>query len=429
MIHFPIIFSLQGNVSETREQKKLHGFDPKRCVDTLEAVDLQAVKSYCSRSQVVSYIWAVSRSVLPPELLGNPSHWRIMRRNISRFIRLRRFEKFHLKLCMHGLKTSTFPFLSTKYFLNSRNARILKNLEGHNSGLHKEFRDWNSAVPVIKRKLLERWIYWYFSCLVVPLLQANFYVTESDHGNQDVYYYRKPVWEKLTNSTVACLKDQRFSYLNDASVRKIIRRRPFGFSKLRLRPKENGVRMVANLNGSSRMPSYISSRKVQSFKTRSKAKPHTSKFVQYKSVNSVLREAHTILKYIRLKEPEKLGSSVFDYNDVYKKLCQFLIGRKEGSKTMPNFYIIVSDVLKAFDSIDQDKLLSVMNDVLPKCQYFLKQYDQVVCTKKSLWIRQHLSVLDEKMSTGYENLTLSASFRSLHSIFVSQVLEFSINCI
>ncbi|KAF7844376.1 telomerase reverse transcriptase [Senna tora] len=422
----------KGNVSEIGMQKKMHGFDSKHSVDTLEAIDSQheAVKSYCSKSQVVSYIWAVSRSVLPRELLGNPSQWRIMRRNIFRFICLRRFEKIHLKLCMKGLKTSIFPFLRTKYFSNSQDAQILKCAEGHNRGLDKEFRNWNHAVHVIKRKLLERWIFWYFSCLVVPLVQANFYVTESQHEKQDIYYYRKSVWEKLTNSTIACLEDGRYSYqnkkdgrhshLDDVDVRNILMGRPFGFSKLRIRPKENGVRMVANLNSSSRLPSYMSSRNVQSSKMWRKANNLKSKFDHYQPVNFVLRYAHIILKDIQFKKPEKLGSSVFDYNDVYKKICQFLIGLKEGSKSKPNFYIVISDVLKAFDSVDQDKLLDVMNEVLPKREYLLKQHDQVVCTKKSLWVRKHLSVRGENMCPGSEGFTSSASSRFLDSAFQPQ---------
>ncbi|KAF7844366.1 telomerase reverse transcriptase [Senna tora] len=329
----------EGNVSEIGVQKKMHGFDSKHSVDTLEAIDSQheAVKSYCSKSQVVSYIWAVSRSVLPPELL-DPK----MRRR-------------------------------------------------HNRGLDKEFRNWNHAVHVIK------------------------------------------LWEKLTNSTIACLEDGRYSYqnrkdgryshLDDVAVRNILMGRPFGFSKLRIRPKENGVRMVANLNSSSRLPSYMSSRNVQSSKMWRKANHLKSKFDHYQSVNFVLHDAHIILKDIQFKEPEKLGSSVFDYNDVYKKIGQFLIGLKEGSKSKPNFYIVISDVLKAFDSVDQDKLLDVMNEVLPKREYLLKQHDQVVCKKKSLWVRKHLSVRGENMCPGSEGFTSSASSRFLGTIFVNQVLE------
>ena len=402
-------------------------FGSKQCADTVEAIDseCEAVKSYCSKSQVVSFIWAVSRSLIPSELLGTPSNWRIMTRNISKFIHLRRFEKFPLKLCMHELKTSRFPFLSDKYFLISQNAWLQKYVEGHNKVFHEEFRNWNNAVHGIKRKLLEKWMFWYFSFLVVPLVQANFYVTESEQGKHDVYYYQKPVWEKLTNRTIACFKDWRYSYLDDVAVHNILGGRPFGFSKLRLQPKENGVRMVANLKGSSRMPLHVSAAGVRYHKTEGILKPQKTKFERYQSVNSVLRDAHTILKGIQFKDPVKLGSSVFDYNDVYKKLCPFLVGQKKGLTHMPSFFIVTSDVLKAFDSVDQDKLLGIMKDVLLEDEYFLKQYDQIVCTKKSLWVQKQFTMLDETINTGHSRFTSFASFHSQHSVFVNQVSFFN----
>ncbi|XP_020233652.1 telomerase reverse transcriptase [Cajanus cajan] len=413
---------LKDNVSETKEHKKSWEYGTKHCADTVEAIDLQseAVKLYCPKSQVVSFIWAVSRSLLPPELLGTPPAWRIMRRNISKFIHLRRFEKFPLKLCMHELKISLFPFLSNEYFLNSQNACVPKYPEGKNKLFHQEFKNWNDSVHGIKRKLLEKWIFWYYSCLVVPLVQASFYVTESEQGKQDIYYYPKPVWEKLSGSTIACFKDWRCSNLDDMAVRNILRGRSFGFSKLRLQPKENGVRMVANLKGSSRMPLLVSTKGVQNCQTWGKVKHEKIKFEHYQSVNSVLRDAHTIIKGILFKEPDKLGSSVFDYNDVYKKLCPFLVGRKKGSTSMPSLFIVTSDVLKAFDYIDQDKLLGIMNDVLLKDEYSLKQYDQVVCTKKSLWVQKQFTMLDETSNNVHTRFTSFASFRSRHSVFVNQ---------
>lgn len=421
-LFFGITF-VQGDLSGTSVDKPSQESDTKYCADTVEAIDSQCevVKSYCSKSQVVSFIWAVSRSLLPSELLGTPSNWRIMRRNISKFIHLRRFEKFPLKLCMHELKTSRFPFLSNKYFLNSQNAWVLKYIEGHNKVVCKEFRNQNNAVHGIKRKLLEKWLFWYFSNLVVPLVQANFYVTESEQGKHDIYYYHKSVWEKLTNSTAASFKDWRYSCLDDVAVHNILRGRPFGFSKLRLQPKENGVRMVANLKGSSRMPLHVSHMGTQYCKTERKAKHQKVMQEQFQSVNSALRDAHTILKGIQIKEPENLGSSVFDYNDVYKKLCPFLVGHKKGLTSIPSLFIVTSDVLKAFDSIDQYKLLGIMKDVLLKDEYCLRQYDQVVCTKKSFWIQKQFTMLDETINTGHTRFTSFASFRRQHAVFVNQV--------
>ncbi|XP_068499017.1 telomerase reverse transcriptase isoform X2 [Phaseolus vulgaris] len=413
---------LQVNESGTNLRKKYQELGTKDCVDTLEAISSQSdeFNSYCSKSQVVSFIWAVSRSLLPSEILGTPPAWRIMRRNISKFIHLRRFEKFPLKLCMHKLKISLFPFLSNKYFLSSKNARVLKYIEGQNELFHKEFKNRNDVVHVVKRKLLEKWIFWYFSCLVVPLLQANFYVTESEKGKQDIYYYPKPVWEKLVANTIACFRDRRYSYLDDVAVHNILRGRPFGFSKLRLQPKENGVRMVANLKGSSTMPLSLSTMGVRNCRTEGKVNHQKIKCKRYPSVNSVLRDAHTILKGILFENPDKLGSSVFDYNDVYKKLCPFLVGQKKKPGTMPNLFIVTSDVLQAFDSIDQNNLLGIVKNVLLKDEYILKQCDQVVCTKKSLWVQKQFTMLDETSNNGHTRFTSFTSAHSRHSVFVNQ---------
>ncbi|KAL2330799.1 hypothetical protein Fmac_018380 [Flemingia macrophylla] len=346
---------LKDDISETKVHKKSRKNGTKHCADAAEAIDLQseAVTSYCPKSQVVSFIWAVSRSLLPSELL--------------------------------------------------------------------EFKNWNDYVHGIKQKLLEKWIFWYFSCLVVPLVQASFYVTESEHGKQDIYYYPKPVWEKLSGSTIACFNDWGYRNLDVMAVHNILRGRPFGFSKLRLQPKENGVRMVANLKGSSRMPLPGSTIGVQNFKTGGMVKHNKIKFEHYQSVNYVLHDAHTILKGILFKEPDKLGSSVFDYNDVYKKLCPFLVGQKKGSASMPSLFIVTSDVLKAFDYIDQDKLLGIMKNVLMKDEYSIKQYDQVVCTKTSMWVQKQFTMLDGTSNNGHTQFTSFASLRSRHSVFVNRV--------
>lgn len=183
--------------------------------------------------------------------------------------------------------------------------------------------------------------------------------------------------------------------------------------------------MVANLKGSSRMPLLVSTTGVRHCKIQRKEKHKIIKFEYYQSVNSVLRDAHNILKGIQFKEPQKLGSSVFDYNDVYKRLCPFLVGQKKGLASMSSLFIVTSDVLKAFDSVNQDKLLDIMKDVFWKGEYFLKQFDQVICTKKSLWVKKQFLMLDETSNTGPTQFRSPASFHSQHAVFVNQVLFFN----
>ncbi|KAF8403827.1 hypothetical protein HHK36_011933 [Tetracentron sinense] len=191
---------------------------------------------------------------------------------------------------------------------------------------------------------------------------------------------------------------------------------------LTLRPKGNGVRALANLKAPSRVPVQGSSLKDLSCGMQKQARMHWKrvKYDYFKSVNYILRDLHVVLKGVRLKHPEKLGSSVFDYNDVYRRLCPFLIGLKKGSTTMPSVFVVICDVSKAFDSVDQDKLLSVMKDVILNDEYPLKQSSQVVCTQKSLWVHYDLIFCDQNISTGTLKSTASVPSRSLHSVLINE---------
>ncbi|XP_071739579.1 telomerase reverse transcriptase [Rutidosis leptorrhynchoides] len=321
--------------------------------------------NHCSKKQVVSFIWAACRSIVPRELLGTSLNSRVFRKNISKFIRLRIYEKFSLHQCMHKLKISNFPFLSDK---NS-----LCNLS-------------------TKRDILRRWIFWFFTYLVVPLLQANFYVTESEHGKLEVFYYEKSHWENLMKNSISCLQDQSYSLLDTKSVKKIVNSRTFGFSRVRFRPKVNGIRPLANLKSSSRL-NLTSASKV------------------FKPVNVVLRDLHAALKDVQIKKPKTLGSSVFSYNDVHLKLREFLSRLKSGSNNLPCVYMVVADVQKAYDSIVQDKLLHVMKDVITD-DHLLHQTNQIVSSNGFMKICQHIN-----MSTKFRSHVHAHSF---HSVLVNQ---------
>lgn len=357
-------------------------------------------------------------------MLGTPPNWRILRKKISKFVWLRRFEKLPLKECMHKLKISRFTLLSHQHSSCYLGNHVVEYTTGKSMDTDKRCRELNDAIYIMKRKFLERWIFWLFSSLVVPLVQANFYVTESEHGKNDLFYYQKSVWEMLIKDATNCLKEQSYRSLNDVSVRQILRDRSFGFSRLRFRPKENGMRALANLNGSSKFPVQDSSLKDQSWGTQRKAQfhPEKVKFHHFKPVNFVLRDLHAVLKGLQMREPEKLGASIFDYNDVYKKLCPFLVSVKNGSTAMPSVFMVVSDVSKAFDSVNQDKLLNVMKDIIVEDKYLLKQSSEVVCTRKALWVHENQVLVDQNISTGLTELTSSVSSHSLHSVLVNQVL-------
>ncbi|KAL3721420.1 hypothetical protein ACJRO7_033851 [Eucalyptus globulus] len=388
--------------------------------------EFEELKSYCSKSQVVAFIWAVCRSIVPVELLGAPINWRKLRRNIYKFIELRRFEQFSLKQCMHKLQAVSFMFLFKDLSIRS-NDQVLQYAVGENIDIYRNgSNELNKMMSILRHTLLERWIYWFFSCLVVPLVQANFYVTESEHGKQDVFYFRKSIWESLSSRVMGHLKDKSYTCLSDGSVRRILGRRSFGFSKLRFRPKENGLRMLANLKASSSIPARKSHYNDQCCRTliTRQFQEKAVKFKHFRSANSVLRDMHAVLKSLKVEESEKLGSSVFDYNDVYRKLCPFLVGMKNGATKLPDMFIVVSDVSKAFDSINQDKLLSILQDVITEPAYLLEESSEIVLRKKALWVHHNLNLVGEHIRTGPRKLAPCFFSSSLHGVLTNQESRF-----
>ncbi|KAL8088758.1 hypothetical protein AgCh_038515 [Apium graveolens] len=330
-------------------------------------------KSYCTKEQVTSFIWAVCRSIVPVNLLGTPKAQRTLRRNIYNLINLRRFENFSHKQGMQKLKASNFPILSNPHALCyfSRDIQGQKiNTKGCNTP--------DDGTFILQQKILQSWVFWFFSSFVLPLVRSNFYVTESQHGKQDIFYYSHSVWKKIVNRNIACLvrlEDQRYTLLNNAEVLKIIWNRSFGFSKVRFLPKSTGVRPLANLKASSRICISLP--------------PKKPVFKNFTSVNGVLHDLHAVLKAIHLKRPKILGYSVFDYNDVYRKLCSFLSVLKRGLGIIPQLFVVVADVSKAYESVNQDKLHSVMEEIFSSDKYLLEKIHRVVCTKKSLKVSEH----------------------------------------
>ncbi|KAF3647074.1 putative ATP synthase subunit O, mitochondrial-like [Capsicum annuum] len=367
-------------------------FKSESCNTTPEpqSSQLEPTKCYCLKKQVVSFLWAACRSIVPIGLLGTPSNWRVLTNNIYKLVKLRRFEKFMSKQCMRKVKVSSYSPLSDVHpFL-------------------------------LKHKILEHWIFWLFSSFVVPLLQANFYVTEVEHEKQDIFYYRKPTWKNLISKAMTCLREQGYEEKDAPDVWKIIRPRSFAFSKVRLLPKKRGVRMLANLKASLNLPVNHplrprGQRKVGSGKN--------GKCHNFNSVNEVLKDLHLVLKSIVAKQPERLGSSVFDYNNVYKKLVPFLSNLKSGFSVKPEVFIIVSDVKGAFDSVDQDQLLSVVDDLNLEDEYFFSKVVQVVCTKKSLRIPQNWILRSKENAPDPANVVSCLPTRSLGGIFVKQQVQ------
>eukprot|EP01018_Ginkgo_biloba_P000041 Gb_40457 [translate_table: standard] len=467
----------------------------------------ELIKSCTSHKDVVSFIWAVCRRIIPETLLGSKSNWRALRSNIAKFVNLRRHEKFSLQQCLYKLKTSHFPWLNgitlvCEHFahLSSLNDEwkghkcLYDRLEKRKGWTCHDSIDENkvgnhSWKMLLQQKMLANWTFWLFSSLIVPLIRAHFYVTESENGRQNVFYYRKYVWTKILNGAVKKLCRSNYKRLSAGSLARILQKRSIGFSQIRFLPKETGLRPIANLgapsatwlplqknlgktskgrkgkklasnllilDGNSMRKNFkqkcsfdnnppTSSHNVlskHSWEARKGDKaaalgyhPYSDKArkgirnlcgsdsqvrLSFRPVNSLLCDSHYCVKLEQKDCPEDLGCSVFDYNDIYLKIMPFVLSLKGFCLGMPQLYIVVCDVAKAFDTINQDKLLSVIQNIVRKEEYLICRYTKVARTTKSIKVSHERTCVPQGKDTNFINFLDSLAAKYPQCIFIDQ---------
>ncbi|KAG2628836.1 hypothetical protein PVAP13_3KG417300 [Panicum virgatum] len=314
--------------------KAQYSYGGKSAYDDQSYVQLEA---YSTHQQVVSFVWAVLTRIIPEPLLGNSYSKRLLRINIWKFIKLRRFETFHLSDCIGELKVSHYSWISNIGLSDCFCSALIEKEIGLSNGSEEQKR----------QNLLHCWICWIFSDIVIPLVQAYFYVTERESRRYDAFYYLKTVWRHLTSSAIASLNRQNLKVLHGTSKKAI--RKLCCPSRVRFVPKAKDMRPLVNLKAQSK--------------------------------NGLLNKCHLIIKKVRDENPEMFGSSVFDYNNVHQKLYHFLSSVRSHLKEKLKIYVVVADVSKAFDCINHDMVLKVVDDVLKCDNYVLRKCKKVVCNR------------------------------------------------
>ncbi|KAG6862537.1 hypothetical protein C0995_000085 [Termitomyces sp. Mi166 len=144
----------------------------------------------------------------------------------------------------------------------------------------------------------------------------------------------------------------------EAEANEVLRQRKLGFSFVRLLPKETGVRPIVNL-------------------ARRKALQRGGQLFEL-SINQILQAAFQILTYERYNQPTRLGASVFSPDDIYLKLKEYksrLPRNPDG--TLPQLYFVKVDVQACFDTIEQSKLLDILQELISEDAYMRQKYGQV----------------------------------------------------
>ncbi|KAI4731927.1 hypothetical protein E4T49_00185 [Aureobasidium sp. EXF-10728] len=148
-----------------------------------------------------------------------------------------------------------------------------------------------SASDFAKRKgILAELLYYLFDSFLMPLISSNFYVTESSAFRNRLSYFRHDVWQKLSEPALANLRTSMFEEVGQSRVKKTLSSMSIGTGRVRLLPKETGLRPIINLK-----------RRVQT--------KRNGRMVLGKSVNKILTPAFHVLNLEKAKALGDCNSS------------------------------------------------------------------------------------------------------------------------
>lgn len=215
-----------------------------------------------------------------------------------------------------------------------------------------------------RREIFQEFLYFVFDSLLMPLIKSNFYVTETSTHRNQIFYFRHDIWRRIAAPAISVLKRDMLEAVTLTQANSILDGRRMGFSAVRLLPKGNKLRPIMNLR--RRQLSRSGSRRMLG-----------------PSINSVLAPIHTALRFEKDTNPQKLGSTLFSVNDMYRRLKGFKKAIEAMSTTPTNstgttrLYFAKLDVQSAFDTIPQADLLELMRSVPSQSKYTIIKHAEV----------------------------------------------------
>ncbi|KAG0320324.1 hypothetical protein BGZ99_004568 [Dissophora globulifera] len=340
---------------------------------------------YSSFDQVTSFVHAIVKKVIPLEMFGSVENRAVILQAMTRFIRLRKFETLSLQYAIQGFKTSHCEWLQ-------------------DSQVRKPGTGVKHVPPTASEKqqeILNEFVYWLFDGFLVPLLQASFYVTDSSFQRNKVFYYRHGLWQKITKPAVSTIQKNMFIKMSEIEIKECRRL----YSRVRLLPKEQDLRPIINLRRKS------------------------AKLVNgdpawgVRAMNQQLLNAFLILAYERNRQSQRT-SSALGMSDLYQRFKQVkakLVGPSRPG--LRKLYMVKVDIKKSFDSINQDKLLEIINKTLQEDRYMIHRYSKVMPSNGQIMKRFLPKAVAPSEMPAFLDYARDQAAVSKHAVMIDKVLH------
>ncbi|XP_058536166.1 telomerase reverse transcriptase isoform X3 [Ochotona princeps] len=339
---------------------------------------LPLLRQHSSPWQVLAFLRACLRRLVPTSLWGS-------RRNERRFLRNTK------KLVSLG-KRGRLSLQELTWKMRVQDCTWLRRGPGCVCVPAAEHR--------LREEILGRFLFWLLDTCVAGLLGSFFYVTETTFQRNRLLFYRKSVWCRLQGMGVRQhLERVRLRELSDAEVQRWRQAwPPLPEARLRFIPKPSGLRPIVSVDSMAGARTF----------RREKAQQWTSH----------IKTLFSVLNYERARRPGLLGASVLGLDDVHRAWQAFTL-RMRAQDPPPRLHFVKVDVTGAFDTIPQDRLVDVMARVLQHSErtYCMRRFATVRraplgCIHKSF--KTHVSTLEDHqpyMGQFVEHLQKSKSLR------------------
>jgi telomerase reverse transcriptase len=206
----------------------------------------------CPTAHISAFCRAVVAKVVPKRLWGGVDNRRAFMHSIDRFVSTRKFETLTLHEVTQKLQVCTTRSLAHSLADTCQITSVLwLRLPGQDGTAKLARSDFNK-----RKEIFQEFVYWIFDSFLIPLIRSNFYVTESNTHRNRLFYFRHDVWRMLTEPSLSTLKLNMFEDMPTERVNRLLAARPLGFSKVRLLPKKQGIRMIMNLKRRTQVTRY-----------------------------------------------------------------------------------------------------------------------------------------------------------------------------
>ncbi|OAP62484.1 hypothetical protein AYL99_04689 [Fonsecaea erecta] len=256
---------------------------------------------------------------------GGQQNYEMMMNRIDEFVRMRRFETMSLHEVVQGMHVRSIAWLVGPKCLDGRLSR-------------SDFKK--------RLEIFHEFVYYIFDSLLIPIIRAHFYVTESSTHRYRLFYFRQDVWRKLSEPTLAALRLNMYTPIGPGQARQKLQSQTLGYSHLRLLPKDQGARPITNLR-------------------RRQPKLKGGKRLLGDSINAQLAPVFQVLNFERGRNPAPLGSALLSVGDIHGKVAGF---KKVIGSESPLFFVKV-DIKSCFDTIPQEPLLRLASSLLIEASY------------------------------------------------------------